>query len=162
MNGISTIYLVIMVLAVIALIIEQSQLVFRAKTNRWVKTLFLTLAVLSAIGTYLFSHTISDHISSLFLVVLLLVFTFWRQGLAKTWLISGLSATRPYRSITKFKISIHPKRKLVQVQAFSGEIRISTLLFAQDINSIQQFLEHQVGSKYVEVIKDQKNSTNKS
>ncbi|WP_208421897.1 laaL [Latilactobacillus fragifolii] len=145
MTGFTLFYgLLAIALFVIWLIVE-TKMVWRAKRNRlW--TIFLCCVGILLLGlTLAMGRTLSDQITGLGSVVILIVIAFWPRGLTKTSLIANLNTIRQFAAISK--IELLTQDDFVEVHFYVGEIRIAKLRFKTTVEKLQAFLKERFPKK---------------
>ncbi|MSD83299.1 laaL [Lactobacillus curvatus] len=145
MTGFTLFYGLLAIALFIIWLIVEAKMVWRAKRNRlW--TIFLCCVGILLLGlTLAMGRTLSDQITGIGSVVILIVIAFWPRGLTKTSLIANLNTIRQFAAISK--IELLTQDDLVEVHFYVGEIRIAKLRFKTTVEKLQAFLKERFSEK---------------
>lgn len=145
MTGFTLFYGLLAIALFIIWLIVETKMVWRAKRNRlW--TIFLCCVGILLLGlTLAMGRTLSDQITGVGSVVILIVIAFWPRGLTKTSLIANLNTIRQFAAISK--IELLTQDDFVEVHFYVGEIRIAKLRFKTTVEKLQAFLKERFPKK---------------
>lgn len=150
MTLIDWLYVLVWVVALIVTIVAGVSVKKPAIGSRWRRGFYLAAAILITAMTFWLAHTMQARVIGCFIVGMLLIFVFWRQGLADWAIIAGLGSTRIWSAVTK--VELHRDKDLTILEAFVGSIRVSHLRFKQQPAELRDYMVQFFDSKKISVV----------
>lgn len=131
-------YLLVLLLAIAATVFVTVTIKIAARPN-WGRIAFFTvIAVAAVVVTVQYANDLHTRVTGVFIAGMMLVFAFWRKGLATWAIVAGLGSIRIWSALTKAEVVVTKNDTIVE--AYVGTIRVSRLHFHRDPDELSSFL----------------------
>lgn len=144
-------YMLVLAVAVVVTIFVATTVKIASRIS-WVRVIFfLVIALAAAFVTWQYAGSLHTRMTGIFIAGMMLVFVFWRKGLATWAVIAGLGSIRIWSALTKADVVVGKNDTVVE--AYVGTIRVSRLRFHQSADELGHFLEQHMRPGAVNIIR---------
>ena len=144
-------YMLVLAVAIVVTLFVASTIKIPARIS-WVRVIFfLAIAAVTTFVTVQYAGSLHTRMTGIFIAGMMLVFGFWRKGLATWAVVAGLGSIRIWSALTKADVIVNKNGTVVE--AFVGSIRVSRLHFNRSADELGRFLEQHMRPGAVNIIR---------
>ncbi|WP_204122775.1 hypothetical protein [Lacticaseibacillus mingshuiensis] len=151
MQWTSILYIVVFIVAAVAVGLFRRQVVYAARARRGWRIFYLVAAGLILAMTLVISKTVDEYVSGFFICGMFLIFAFWQRGLTTSAVINGLGSVRAYRTFSAIRLQADGTSG-TRMQAMVGSVTVVKMRFKDDPKFVAKFLKRRMDPQRVIIV----------